>query len=404
MASIMPSKTPGREALEERRIIARAMTSKFIDVDEATVEGTHVPDAALVQDALDKASKQLGGLMSWNVRKKLAWFLDGLDLGEVPILLRGDSPNQVSTNLGRELVELIKAAVDENAVPISWMDRAPLDLPRIQQAQRFYDAARYLSTHFQGAARVKYGSATLGNFDEVIRLYWQQLKAGRWGDKLKAGLNPWMWLMILVGSLANVPIESFTLEKGEVTEARATGHGLGLGNLAVGSAAVYGLLGLMATTGPLGTAALGLAALIIGGSAIAGPFLPLASLKKGQNKPAHELVHAMQFIVLGLALKRGIIEEEADLLAIQNKISVLGYLWGDKTEKEGTIPAEEEGKLDAMFATLKGNAHAFFAKHYKDRPEVAERRGLLFDEFVDSIATELWKQFPDLFASQPPGP
>ena len=399
----MPSKTPGREALDEQREIARSLTSKLIDVDSATAEGPVAPDSQLVQEALEIECKQLKGVKSWNVLRKLHWFAYGLDLGEVPIVLRGDNPRMVAANLGAELVARIHEAVNATAVPISLMDRTTLTIEKIQQAQRYYEAAQYLSAHFAGAANVKYGSAFFGNFDEVIRLYWQQLKAGRFGDKMKAGLNPVMWSAILIGSLANTPIESFTLEKGHVSEVRATGHGAGVGNIAFGTAIAYGLGTLALGMGGLsiGSVAALLGATIAVGASVGGPIAAtLLQLKKGQHKPAHVLVHSMQYLVLGLALKNGYIEEDADLLAIQNKISVLGYLWGDKTEHEGTIPAEEESHLDPVFKTLVGNASAFFRKRYPD-PAKAESMSTRFADYVHSIAVAMYGEFPDLFKSAP---
>ena len=132
-----------------------------------------------------------------------------------------------------------------------------------------------------------------------------------------------------MGALSNVPIEGATVKEGKLTEARATGHSLNpVLNVAsaVAAAVAFTLAPPLAVVG------------------LAGPLLtasPLVAQRFGDtNAPVHEMAHAVQFLLLGDLMNRGMIDP-SDMVAIQTTPARPATFGGARPRRPPTPPRRQ---------------------------------------------------------------
>lgn len=250
----------------------------------------------------------------------------------------------------------------------SIMDRLSLSKAQVSKAQEILDAANTVADMFEasGAPRPKIADTTshLTNAPGVLSLWWQAVRHG--DARMRAtAFHPAQLFAMVMGVIGNTPIEGVRFREGKVSQVGYSGHGAGL------------LSG-------------GLVSILSWG---AGRFA-----ERGANKPAHEISHAVQHLVLGLAVEKGALGGPSDVLGIQNTRGA--YLWGGRSEKAAQI-AEKTGKLDALFDAMRGNAAEHFARKHSADPETARAKNLEFSRFLEATKAEMAAKHPELFDAPP---
>lgn len=228
-------------------------------------------------------------------------------------------------------------------MPLSWLDRVSLSDQKEATAQRFFEVTKELARRCQGENFEYHSDPGLTNLDEVAQLWWLQ---ARHGDMAATAASvPATALTGAAGVLGGTPIEGAEIRHGQLEKAVATGHGFN--PVPNGLSAVSLALGVSGRAGMFSPLLLALGAV--------GPLLtavPVAMQAAGDgNAPVHEMAHAMQFLLLGDLVRKGVLDS-SDLVAIQNHQGPTGYLWGGDTEA-AAHHAEVTGKADDLFEVLR---------------------------------------------------
>lgn len=182
-------------------------------------------------------------------------------------------------------------------IPLSIADRLSLNSEKKQIAQAYFEVGRELARRVTGDSDgFRYKSTPgLTNLDDSASLFALQARHGDGATTARS--VPVTIAAMAMGALSNVPIEGARIENGQVTEARSTGHSLNP-VLNIASAVVAGVALTLAP--PLAAFAL------------AGPLLtatPLVAQRLGKtNAPVHEMAHAMQYLLLGDLVNRGMLD------------------------------------------------------------------------------------------------
>ncbi len=251
---------------------------------------------------------------------------------------------------------------------LTWLDRS-LGSEKLAVARDFHGVAHGLADRIAAAGgerpAVRMEASVLGSPFAPVRLWWQTVRHGTMRQRI-AAFSPLTVGALLFGTLGGVPVEGVAFKNGNVSEVRTHNHSYGLATGAVIPLTLWATARVLESKG---------------------------------NKPAHELTHSIEYLVLGLARQKGALESPGEILGVQNDARL--YLWGGRNEA-ATIAAEYSGKLDAVVDMLRLNAAEFFASHFKADPAYARERAARFDEFAATLHRELAAEHPALFARASP--
>ncbi|MDX6768891.1 MAG: hypothetical protein SF051_05120, partial [Elusimicrobiota bacterium] len=250
---------------------------------------------------------------------------------------------------------------------MTWLDRS-MPAEKVAVARRYHGVAHALADRIAAAGgprpEVRFEASVLGSPLAPLRLWWQTVFYGTPRQRLTA-FSPVTLFAVFAGTLGATPVEGVSFKDGRLSAVSAHGHSYGL-----------------ATGGVLPLVQWGLGRL----------------LEPRGNKPAHELAHAIEYLALGLARQRGVLESPGEIMGVHNDARL--YLWGGRNER-ATIAAEYTGRLDRVFDMLRLNGRDFFRDWYKADPAYARERAARFDEFVQDLQRELAAENPGLFERGP---
>ncbi|MBX3469240.1 MAG: hypothetical protein KF878_20390 [Planctomycetes bacterium] len=338
------------------------------------------PDAAQAFTAAVLA--EAGRLLDKDLRKVAA--LQAQVLVEAIHVDAAGDPVQTAA---RKVADAVRAACKEQVIQLSAFDRLTLGkyadgVSKQVMAQAYFEAMRDLADEVLGdASKAEFSNIDVTNIHRTASLWWQQARHGKLGATL--GSVPATTMAALLGALQGTPIENAVVSSrtGQLERVSATGHGANVaGNslIAMTMAGIaYGMMaGALPATGGLGIALLPLISAA-----------PLLRQRFGQaNAPVHELTHALQFLTLGHALRKGVIAPR-DFYAIQNDAGKSGYLWGGRTEA-ATVKVELGHDLMPMFDALRTLGEAHLAKTYGDPDRVQQ-----YTRAVDEVKQRVRQRF-----------
>ena len=360
------SSTPGRAAMRGTMRGAGEAGAGFEQgfFQVFGVEGAHPDDGDLVTKALALAEAKLGRKL-----KRLQFLQGTLMVEEVSVDAGG--ANLTPALVAARIVAAVKAVWKKEVVPLSFIDRATLGQERQVLAQTYYEISRDLAEEVCGTPdAAKFKNVNFSNLPDVLSLWLNQARYGKGSDTLWS--IPVTLLATLLGTIGGTPIEGVSIKGGKVVGSSASGHGMNL-LVSGGVAAGFMLLGTPATAA--------LAGLLLGG------YSGITNLaKKDLNAPVHELVHSIQFLTLGKALKDEIIDTQ-DFFEIQNDVNSKGYLWGGETE-EATHKVEGSGEIGPIFETMIRLGDAHLKRRYPQ-----ENRAARFATCVRGVRDQIETRF-----------